>query len=145
MGTPSTISLRPERLGDLLYQDILINGVPLREHVERHEGFRVKEISPLGWLDQALDRLLLLSPPDFEDGRTSLLVCGECGDLGCGAVSAVITCVGGLVRWEDMGHQDNLGIDPPHLFSKVRGFDFDWSQYRKTLTLGRECKGCQDP
>jgi len=38
-----------------------------------------------------VDRLLLRAPADFPNDRRSLYVCPACGDIGCGAVTVVIT------------------------------------------------------
>lgn len=38
----------------------------------------------------AIERLLGHAPGDLPDGRVSLYVCPECGDLGCGAITAVV-------------------------------------------------------
>jgi hypothetical protein len=45
---------------------------------------------PLAAIEQ-IDKLQLIGPPDFEDGRIGVLLCPVCGDTGCGAVSARIT------------------------------------------------------
>ncbi len=73
--------------------------------------------------------------PDLPDGRTSILVCSQCGDLGCGAVSAVIAREGSDVVWSDLRIADNLGIDDqsPLLFKKVTSFRFLWDDYVRAL------------
>jgi hypothetical protein len=38
----------------------------------------------------AISRLLLSEKADLPNGRRSFFVCSECGDLGCGAITAVV-------------------------------------------------------
>jgi hypothetical protein len=38
----------------------------------------------------AISRLLLSEKADFPNGRRSFFVCSECGDLGCGAITALV-------------------------------------------------------
>ena len=133
----STFSLAPTRHGARVTLEILINGKPLTAHIARHEGTPVDHISPLGWSDEARARLALQAPPDLPGGRTSILVCPECGSLSCGAVSAVIDRQGEIVRWRQLGIANDLGIDGdgPWLFEKVRGFGFSWHAYKAALRV----------
>lgn len=69
-------------------------------------------ISPLGWgsIDEnkkAVDRFLRKAEPDLPNNRTSIYVCPECGDLGCGTVSAVIAGEGSSIIWTDFGYENN--------------------------------------
>lgn len=51
-------------------------------------------IGIFGWTDnkeyeeKQIDVFLGLAKPELETGRTGLYVCPECGDIGCGAVTA---------------------------------------------------------
>ena len=55
---------------------------------------------------KAVDRLLLRSDADLPNDRRSLFVCAECGDLGCGAVSVLVTRVDDHVIWSDFGYEN---------------------------------------
>ena len=104
-------------------------------------------ISPLGWFRPehnqiAVNRFLLLEPADFPDDRRSIYVCPECGDLGCGAVSAIIEQIGDRIVWRDFGYQNNY--DGSVLFEDYRElgpFTFDAGEYsdclKKAAVLGR--------
>ena len=88
------------------FRDIKVDGVALSTVVN------ADVISPFGWGSpeeqfMALDRLLLRAPPDLYEGRVSLYVCPECGDLGCGAVSVVIETDGSGIIWRDFAFQNN--------------------------------------
>ena len=68
----------------------------------------VDVITALGWGDWAwqnavIDRLARRAAPDLAHERTALYVCPECGDLGCGAVSAVVSGGAGVISWSDFG------------------------------------------
>lgn len=123
------------RHGSLVVCDLLINGIALAERIRRHEGEPCDRISPLGLIEGAFARLALESQPDLPGGRTSLLVCPSCGDLGCGAVSAVIERVGSTVVWKEIGIANDLGIEDegPFLFRRVTSFRFDWKSYSLAL------------
>src|SRR5215204_5050187 len=92
-------------------------------------------ISPFGWFlpeqDQIeVNRFLLIEQANFSEGRRSIYVCPECGDLGCGAVSAVIEQVGNRIVWRDFGYQNNY--DGNVLFDDYRElgpFAFDADEY----------------
>jgi hypothetical protein len=110
------------------FLDFVIDGQSLYEQMGDH-------ISPLGWgspeeSQKAVDRFLRKAEPDFPNGRTSLYVCAECGDLGCGAVSIVIERMGDEIIWRDFGYENNY--DDEVLFEDFKGwgpFSFDASEY----------------
>jgi len=135
MPKPSQLSLQTIRHGHIAISDILINGIPLVERLRKHEGEPMGYVSPIGWIEESLERLVLQSPPDLPGERTSILVCSHCGDLGCGAVSAIIVRDGDNVIWSELGIANDLGTDDgnPWLFEKVRSFKFSWFDYTKTL------------
>lgn len=55
----------------------------------------------LAWLQS----LRLSDAGGFHDGRAALLVCQECGDLECGALSVRVTRGTTTVRWSEFGWQ----------------------------------------
>ncbi len=88
------------------YLDFVVDGEPLSQKI----GGDL--VSSLGWFvpeenAKAVRRLLLEEPPDFPNDRRSLYVCAECGDLGCGAVSAVIEQDGNEVIWRDFAFEND--------------------------------------
>ena len=112
--------------------DFIIDGRSLYEQVG-------DKISSLGWgglteSQQAVDRLLCKAEPDFPNGRTSLYVCGECGDLGCGAVSIVIERVGDKIVWRDFGYEntyeDEVNLDD---YRGLGPYIFDALEYAEIL------------
>ena len=107
----STIELhwRDRKIGTVQtprrFFDLVVDGESLYDKVGDF-------ISPLGWQNdgenrKAVDRFLRRAESDFPGNRTSIFICPECGDLGCGAVSAVIEREGGDIIWRDFGYQNN--------------------------------------
>ncbi len=104
------------------------------------------EISPLGWFvpeqnQIAVNRFLLIESPDFPDNRRNIYVCPECGDLGCGAVSAVIEEIEGRIVWRDFGYENNY--DGNVLFEDYREigpFSFEKEEYAVAIKQAEEKK-----
>jgi hypothetical protein len=126
------------------FLEFVIDGVPLSTRID------ADFISPFGWFSidaqrAAIDRLQRRKPPDLAHGRTSLYICPECGDLGCGAVSAMIAGGSGVVIWKDFGVQNNdEGAIHTEGFEGVGPFTFNGSLYhglfkrpRRTLGIDR--------
>jgi hypothetical protein len=56
---------------------------------------------------KAIQRLLASEPGDASDGRISLYICPECGDLGCGAITVRIDKNSDSIVWRDFGFENN--------------------------------------
>ncbi len=56
---------------------------------------------------RAIRRLLGREPGDASGKRVSLYVCPECGDLGCGAITARIDQTSEETVWQDFGYENN--------------------------------------
>lgn len=55
-----------------------------------------------------------------------MYVCAECGDLGCGAVTAAVDVGDDKVIWRDFGYQNNYEpFDQDAIFTGVGPFVFD--------------------
>ncbi len=118
------------------YQDYLVDGHRLRDLLRVPAGMSPIDQEttllcpafPRGAVEQ-IDKLLLLGPADFEDGRIGVLLCPVCGDTGCGVVSAKITAAADTITWEEFGWQDGITDEPqPWLFMPQR-FTFDRNEY----------------
>jgi hypothetical protein len=88
--------------------DFVVDGHSLGEAFAAiGEGYTSGDlIGCLGWAnnkdyERSLVRQLLVEqPPELESGRYLLYVCPECGDIGCGAVTVVITDDNDQIGWE---------------------------------------------
>jgi hypothetical protein len=98
------------------FLDFVIDGRPLQPEIQQR-GFDT--ITPL-WLDggsarafatRSVQLLLGEIPGDAPQGRVSLYVCSECGDLGCGAVTVRLAVSEDIVEWSDWGYQNNYDDD----------------------------------
>lgn len=111
------------------FLDFVIGGVPLWSRLD------VDFISPFGWLsadeqEASIKRFLRKAPADMSGGRTTLYVCPECADLGCGAVTTLVQREGDVIVWKDFGVQNNYD-DVVHVegFDDIGPFSFDVRQY----------------
>ena len=121
---PISIEINDSRLQDLMKQEL--DGDIRSGNVE---------IAPE---DARLpSRHLLDKPiPDLSvDGRTAVLVCPECGDLGCGSVLVRVTIEPDRVIWSDFLLGVNYYADEPgDLDRTLRGrFEFDREAYESQL------------
>jgi hypothetical protein len=113
---------------------LVIDGIPLEEHI----GPTGRWCSPLGGGggpegQAALRRRLRLEDPPLIDAeREPLLVCTECGELDCGAVTARITAARGVVAWSDLGFEDGSGR-PRELLPGAGPFRFEWRTHQAVL------------
>jgi hypothetical protein len=83
---------------------------------------------------KSVGRLLLQEKADVPNDRRSLFVCSECGDLGCGGITAVVERRGGSFTWSAFGYgtnyEDAVLLDA---YSVVGPFTFDAARYESTL------------
>lgn len=87
--------------------DLMVDGRSLREMVKRMDL-----ISPFGWLGAEADaefagNFLLINESVLGDRRYEILVCSECADLGCGAITARIDKERNVYTWSSFGYQNN--------------------------------------
>lgn len=109
----NTIALVPATHGKRAYLGIEVDGVPLAHHFAGRTGAHPSKVSPLGWSSAPADvnariveQLLAREPSELESGRVPVLVCEECGDIGCGAYAVRILRQGNTVRWTDWAYEN---------------------------------------
>jgi hypothetical protein len=127
------------------FLDFVVDGVALSSR------FDVDFISPFGWFDAVeqeatINRLIGKSLPDMPNSRTTLYVCPECGDLGCGAVTLLIEREAGVVIWKDFGFENDYE-DVVHTdgFEDIGSFTFDAIQYHELFERIRLMKSGDAP
>jgi hypothetical protein len=143
MFRPAEFSVRRSWWGTLPLREFLIDGNPLQHFFRKVERNRVPLldtcVSPLGWLDAAgsqvsLARFLPDGPADFPNGHRAILVCRECGDFGCGALTARIASVGGEIVWSDwlwqVDYDDSMRDD---FDRRIPAFAFARDAYLRVL------------
>jgi hypothetical protein len=97
---------------------------------------------PIGWraagpdVDrQTLAQLLGLAPSRLASGRVAVLVCEECGDIGCGALAVRIARRDSVVTWTDWAHEN--GYEPASELSwptYPQSFEFDLKRYEEAFS-----------
>lgn len=114
------------------YLDFVVDGQPLSEKIGGDLA------SCLGWFvpaenTKAVRRLLLEEAPDLPKNRRSLYVCPECGELGCGTVTALVERSGETIIWRDFGYESNTDEVMPIRGYRDVAFVFDRAQYERAL------------
>ncbi len=91
------------------YVDFVVDGRSLGQEM-KSAGYDLVSVFAAEWensyLEEAKQRLLLQRDSDFPSERRSLYVCGECGDLGCGAVSIIVEFRDESVIWRNFGYEN---------------------------------------
>ena len=94
---------------------------------------------------KAVGRLLLNVNADLPDDRRSFFLCSECGDLGCGAITAVIERQAETITWKAFGYEntyeDKILLDA---YGTVGPFTFDATAYRRTLIQAMDLLRCAE-
>jgi hypothetical protein len=116
------------------FLDFVVDGSPLHPLLRRDVVSVLATDLPAAIVATEVSRLLLDSPSEFADGRRLLYSCPECGDLGCGGVTAEIIIDNTNVTWQDFGWQTNY--DPEvhrDWFGKFGPYRFELPEYRAAL------------
>ena len=120
------------------FLDFVVDGRSLFDELVKTKG--TDFVSAL-WLDPAsaevsirhAENLMLLHSPDSPSGRRSIYICPECGDLGCGAVTARIEHSANTCRWSGFIHENNYDDCPLAEYRQVGPFLFEAADYEFTL------------
>jgi hypothetical protein len=121
------------------FLDFIVDGQSLAERTR----YDLVSVLCKEWLaaerERSVRRLLGEEAADFADDRRSILVCPGCGDIGCGAVSAVVLFSDKTTLWRDFGYQNNYEpeIHGEHL-KDIGPFEFDLSDYKRKLIRALE-------
>jgi hypothetical protein len=115
--------LRDGYPGTIHFADFIIDGQSLYDMYAKEFDF----VSCLGWgsgefQQGQISRLVLMSKPDFSNGKNSIYICPACADLECGAVSLFIEKTKDIITWS---YIDGRG----ELFDKQVTFQFDKRDY----------------
>lgn len=125
------------------YAEWLVNGVPLVKLLVAGRPDRpdtgLDLLPAVSWGEASagdVERLLLRRPADLPSGRHRPLVCPECGDAGCGVVSAVVERTEDAFVWRDFGREYDRDEEPPYLGPPYEGkgpFAFEPAAYERVL------------
>ena len=70
---------------------------------------------------------------DYGENRVMLFVCPECGDLGCGAITASLRRDGDTITWSDFAHENDYDKSMTTPLPEVGPFTFAADAYRRVL------------
>lgn len=144
LGVPwgATTELRKDGLtkSPVTYWDFTVDGRRLFDVLNAQAGGTldyvgvIQDVWPVASVE-GLERLLGEHSGDFADGRISLYVCPECGDLGCGAVTARLVIAEETVTWQRIGYQTDYEPEIQPLSAGVETFDvaFERAAYEQVL------------
>ncbi len=99
--------------GEATYFDIEVDGKRLAQHFAGRRGAHPSQLSPLGWSSanetyraEIVAQFLAESPSGLKSGRVPVLVCEECGDVGCGAFAVRVVREGEHIIWTDWAFEN---------------------------------------
>jgi hypothetical protein len=94
---------------------------------------------PMGFPAEDYGRLVGELPAPLPDGRVPLYICAECGDLGCGGITAVIERSADTVVWRDFGYQNDYEpFDVGDVLPSVGPIVFDRPGYLDALAAFKD-------
>lgn len=113
------------------YLDFIVSGQPLKTLLNLEKS---DLITPFGWGDnkeytkQILRIFRLQEKSNLQSGRIMLYVCPECGDIGCGAITALIQDLGDRIIWKDFGYETDSG-EVMEKYSDIPQVEFERQSY----------------
>ena len=121
---------------DRHFLDFVINGQSLWEKIGKPKD--MVSVICYEYIRQettkAANRMLLNEDAVIPAGRRSLFICSECGDIGCGAVTALVVRDGHLVVWKDFGYEndyeENISRED---YKQIGPYMFDWTAYERAF------------
>ena len=142
-----TLTLKPDHQRGIDVYELYVDGAPLRalltetdaEDAEANEGDVVGDTIPVLWhgqrfgVPEEVGVLLGERPPTVEGGRVPIYVCPVCGDIDCGAVTAVIERTPATVTWRDLRWTDAGRDDEEPIRFGGGPFVFDAAQHDAEL------------
>jgi hypothetical protein len=98
-------------------------------------------IGALGWTNPVIEESIIAklerkAEPDLPPNRVALFVFPECGDLGCGAITAAMDRQDESISWSDFRWEVNY-VDGPTGKYDLRQFRFDYRDYSSALNEAR--------
>ncbi len=94
---------------------------------------------PTGFPEEDCDYLLGHLLPPLPHGRVPVYICAECGDIGCGAVTARIEHLDDRVVWRDFSYENGYEpFDPADVFPNIGPFSFERRAYLTTIQVFRD-------
>jgi hypothetical protein len=124
-----------QEYSDRQYLDYIVSGQPLREYL----GISNKSnVTPFGYFrsgeeqKRTLQEFRLQRKTQLVGSRIELYICGCCGDIGCGSITAKIVDNGDKIVWTDFAYQN----DPDEIGGQIQveQIEFDRHIYYKAFS-----------
>lgn len=113
------------------YLDFIISGQSLKS-ILGMENADYTTLIALGtnkeYEKSILNIFRLKEKSDLETGRVMIYVCPECGDIDCGAITAIILDMGTKIVWKDFGYETGYG-GVTEEYSNIEPIEFDRQSY----------------
>lgn len=118
------------------YIDFIIGGQSLAQLLDANP---IHLIGNFGWginptYEMALIQAFLLEKPsELPNGRTMFYVCPECGDIGCGAITGLITETAQHIIWRDFAYENNYAPYDLSEYAFLGPFLFEKTLYKQLM------------
>ena len=118
------------------YLDFIISGQSLREYLESKNK---SNVTPFGFFPsveeqkRALREFKFQEKTQLKDNRVELYLCEDCGDIGCGSVTAEIKDLGDKIIWRKFAFQSNP--DEISQLLDVEQIEFERQNYFQAFTM----------
>jgi hypothetical protein len=113
------------------YFDFIVSGQSLRTILNAdNQGL----ISPFGWGNNDYELEIIKEfrgqkIPQIPSKRLMIYVCADCGDIGCGAITADLEINDDKVIWKNFGYEDNSSEIDFNSFKDIPPFEFKRADY----------------
>ena len=102
------------------YLDFVVDGASLLDRLRGPDLVSGLGCWPSEFEHESLRQLLAQAPGASPSGRVPLYVCGECGDLGCGAITAIVERTPAGFAWRDFAFENDYD-DASHRVIEANG------------------------
>ena len=113
------------------YFDFCVSGQSVSELINSDN---LDLITPFGWGEKNYEQEIIKEfigeiNPHIPSGRLMIYVCPECGDIGCGTISADLEITKDSVIWKNFGYENNdpdIDFDP---YKSIQPIEFEKLDY----------------
>jgi hypothetical protein len=116
------------------YLDFIVNGQSLADLIRAGDFIGCLGWGNSDWEKTNILQLLRKEQPVTYSGRVPILVCAECGDLGCGAVTVRIERTPSGIQWSDFAFENDYDEEGVKSYPHVGLYLFDTTAYWQVLT-----------
>jgi hypothetical protein len=117
------------------YLDFIIDGASLQDCFEPRDQVTGLGCWAANFEEMHIHQLLAEAPAESPTGRVPIYVCGECGDLGCGAITAFVERTPDGFLWRDFAYENDYDPEMTEIeaYREIGPFLFGTAEYRRAL------------